>query len=75
MKDNLIYLIGGRAPHPPRKEVLCFDTTTERWISPSPITSMINGREGFGVATVKNSIYVFGATVDNDKYKRYERYE
>jgi len=66
--DRHLYVFGGAADNNLSNDVHCFDLDTQAWsiIPPSPDSQLPTGRLFHAAAVVRDAMYVFGGTTDNN---------
>ena len=66
--DRHLYVFGGAADSTLPNDLHCYDLDTQTWsiVTPSPDSQVPSGRLFHATAVVKDAMYIFGGTVDNN---------
>lgn len=66
--DRHLYVFGGAADNTLPNDLHCYDLDTQTWsiVTPSPDSQVPSGRLFHATAVVKDAMYIFGGTVDNN---------
>lgn len=66
--DRFLYVFGGSADNTLPNDVHCYDLDAQIWsvIKPEPDADVPAGRVFHSAAIIKDAMYVFGGTIDNN---------